>query len=121
MEPVITFYGVGDDTRVIARQLIWATAIPNIIIWAPAFTLPNALRAANDVKFTMIVAIVLMWTIRVGAGYLLSVVFGLGVVGIWYAMVFEWLLRALFYFIRFAGSSWEKHQILAYTSDSNGT
>ena len=41
-----------------------------VIVWPLAFALPNALRAANDVRFTMIVSLLSMWIFRIGFSYI---------------------------------------------------
>ena len=78
-----------------------------ILIWPAAFTLPQALRAAGDTRFTLIVSTVSMWTLRVGLGVLMGRFWGFGVLGIWMAMFFDWILRAVLIVIRFRGHKWE--------------
>ncbi|MEG1427995.1 MAG: MATE family efflux transporter, partial [Oscillospiraceae bacterium] len=76
------------------------------VIWAPAFALPNALRAANDVKFTMYVSLVSMWVFRIGFSYILAVMLNFGVVGIWVAMCIDWLFRSILFIWRFLKGKW---------------
>ena len=78
-----------------------------MLFWPLSFTLPQALRAAGDTRFTMVVSSVSMWTMRVGFGILLGRFLGFGVVGIWMAMFADWLLRIAFFLPRFHGHKWE--------------
>ena len=78
-----------------------------VVIWPFAFTLPNALRAANDVRFTMLVSLFSMWTFRIAFSYVLALYFDLGVVGIWVAMCIDWRCRAIFFVVRFAKGKWK--------------
>ena len=41
----------------------------------------------------MAVSIVSMVTVRVGGSYLLGLHFGLGAIGVWIAMVGDWIVR----------------------------
>ena len=45
---VIDVYSLSSQTGVMASDIIIYHAILAVLIWAPAFTLPNTLRAAND-------------------------------------------------------------------------
>ena len=72
-----------------------------------SFVLPNALRAANDVKFTMIVSILSMAVWRLGFSYLLCVRMGWGAVGVWIAMVIDWLCRVTCFVTRFRSGVWK--------------
>ena len=112
LDPIVSLYNVSAQAAEIGRDLLFIIALPYIFIWPVAFTLPNALRAAGDARFTMVVAVSTMWIFRVGLGWLLSIYFGLGVSGVWYAMAADWLFRAICYFIRFVGTRWEQHHIL---------
>ena len=109
--PILSIFNLSPETVVLAKQLVMINIVGLVTLWPPAFTTPNALRAANDAKFTMIVSISSMWMFRVGLGYLLSG--PLGVVGIWYGMMADWLFRAIVYMFRFYSDRWTKHTILA--------
>jgi len=103
----LRLYNVSPEAELYARQIVWMHGFFGILIWPLAFTLPQALRAAGDTRFTMVVSSVSMWTMRVGFGILLGRVLGFGVVGIWMAMFVDWLLRIAFFLPRFHGHRWE--------------
>ena len=103
---VLDLYGVSQEAEDYARTIIWMHGICGMAIWPLSFTLPQALRAAGDTRFTMIVSSVSMWTMRVGFGVLLGHL-GFGVIGIWIAMFIDWVLRVAFFVPRFLGHRWE--------------
>ena len=75
----------------------------------PASTvMPYTLRAAGDAYYSTGVSLVTMWGIRVGLGYLVSIVWGLGIEGIWACMAVEWILRSILFLIRYCGQTWLK-------------
>lgn len=104
---VLRLYNVSPEAETWARQVIWMHGFVGMLIWPLSFTLPQALRAAGDTRFTMVVSSVSMWTMRVGFGILLGRFLGFGVVGIWMAMFADWLLRIAFFIPRFHGHKWE--------------
>jgi len=75
--------------------------ILSTFFWPPSFTLPNALRAASDVKYTMWISMVSMWTWRIGLSYLLAIPMKMGVLGVWIAMTVDWVFRAACFIYRF--------------------
>lgn len=83
-----------------------------IFLWPVSFTLPNGLRAAGDVRFTMIISISSMFILRISFGYILGIVFNMGVIGIWIAMGGDWLLRSIIYIVRFKGGKWKNFQVI---------
>ena len=107
MPLVFRLYNVSPEAEGYARQIIWMHGFVGMLIWPLSFTLPQALRAAGDARFTMVVSSVSMWTMRVGFGVLLGRFLGFGVVGIWMAMFADWLLRISFFIPRFHGHRWE--------------
>ncbi len=107
MSPVLRLYNVSQEAENYARQIIWFHGIAGAVFWPMAFALPNALRAAGDTRFTLVASSVSMWTMRVGFGILLGRFWGMGVVGIWVAMFFDWLLRIALFVPRFHGHKWE--------------
>ncbi|MBP3509569.1 MATE family efflux transporter [Oscillibacter sp.] len=104
---IMRLYNVSDQAAEYARQIIWMHGIVGCVLWPASFTLPQALRAAGDTRFTMVVSTVSMWTLRVGLGVLLGRYWGFGVLGIWMAMFADWTLRVAFFLPRFHGHKWE--------------
>ena len=104
---ILRLYAVSDQTAEYARQIIWMHGIAALFFWPAAFTLPQALRSAGDTRFTMVVSTISMWTIRVGFGVLLGRYWGFGVLGIWMAMLLDWVVRTAFFLPRFHGHKWE--------------
>ncbi len=100
-------YNVSEEAELYARQIIWMHGFFGMLVWPLAFTLPQALRAAGDTRFTMVVSSVSMWTMRVGFGILLGRHLGFGVLGIWMAMFVDWGVRIAFFLPRFHGHRWE--------------
>ena len=88
------------ETVALARKLVVIHAAAAIVLWAASFVLPNALRAANDVKFTMWVGIGSMLTFRVLGSWILCVQLGWGAIGVWIAMIADWICRVSFFLPR---------------------
>ena len=66
-------------------------------------------RASNDVAFCMILSILSMWICRIGMSYVLGVRMGFGVFGVWVAMTMDWVVRAIFFVLRYRSGKWQ-HQ-----------
>ena len=117
--PVITWlYHLSDETARLATIVLTIHGVFCMIIWPLSFTLPNALRAANDVKYCMIVAIFSMWVFRVGGGYLLATLGGFGMVGVWMAMILDWAFRTVCFVHRYRGEKWQRSIVLKMQSTS---
>ena len=101
---------LGGDRRQVelARLLVLIHGCCALVLWPASFTLPNALRAANDVRFTMVVSIASMAVWRIGFSDLLGVRMGMGAIGVWIAMIVDWVCRAGFFVGRFASGAWKK-------------
>ena len=104
---IVSIYALSGATMQLAILLVQIHAGFAILLWPASFVLPNALRAANDVKFTMIVAILSMAVWRLGFSYLLCVRMGGGAVGVWIAMVIDWLCRVTCFVTRFRSGVWK--------------
>lgn len=104
---IIRIYHLSPETGEMAREIILFHAVLAILIWPLSFTLPNTLRAANDVGFCMWVSIVSMWIFRIGFSFILGKYAGMGVFGVWVAMTIDWAVRGAIFVIRYHGSSWE--------------
>lgn len=106
VNPILLLYQQTPEITAIAKELILYHTILCVIIWPSAFTLPNALRAASDAKFTMVISIASMWIFRIFFAYVLGDMFGLGVLGVWIAMTIDWAFRASCFLIRFHKNKW---------------
>lgn len=105
---MLLLYHLTPETEELAVQVIRYHAFMCTFAWVPSFSLPNTLRAAGDVVWTMVVAIVSMWVFRIGTAYFFSNVFHLGLIGIWIAMTIDWIFRGICYEARFHSGKWEK-------------
>ena len=106
---LLGMYTLSQETWQLAWLLVMIHAGSGILLWPASFVLPNALRAANDVKFTMFISIFSMMVWRLGFSYILCVQMGMGAVGVWIAMVVDWIFRVLCFVLRFATGAWKKH------------
>jgi Na+-driven multidrug efflux pump len=111
--PIATLYNPSAETLKLAVWCAIWHSINVCLTWPMSFALPNILRAANDVKFTMTTSIVSMWTCRIAASYLLALGMGLGLKGVWIAMTLDWMVRAACFGWRFLSGKWEKKQLLS--------
>ncbi len=82
-----------------------------MLLWPASFTMPNALRAANDVTFTMFIAIFSMSVFRILFSYVLGYWLGWGAIGVWIAMVMDWIFRSVCFIRRFYSGKWLKNKI----------
>ena len=108
---IIKIYNLSPETGKMAEEIILYHAVCSVLIWPVAFTLPNTLRAANDVGFCMIISVASMWIFRIGMSFVLSKNFGMGVFGVWVAMTIDWVVRAIFFAFRYRGTKWEKAKV----------
>ena len=105
---LLNLYQLSPETSKLASQLIIYHCILSSIIWPASWALPNALRATNDVKYTMCISMISMWLWRIGLSYVLAILTGMGVIGIWIAMTVDWSFRAVFFIIRFRKEKYRK-------------
>lgn len=111
-DPVLGLYGLSAETHDLAWQCFLIHGIACIVMWAPAFALPNALRAANDVKFTMYASIGSLIIFRISLTWLLIRKLGYGVQAAWIAMITDWVGRAAFFVFRIRGDKWTRSRLL---------
>ena len=108
---VLNMYTLSPETRSLAAELVIIHCGMGILIWPAAFVLPNALRAANDVKFTMIASVVSMIVWRLVFSWILCVNLGWGAIGVWWAMIIDWACRTVCFVWRFASGAWKKNAV----------
>lgn len=110
--PIAGFFNLSPETEELAKQLFCLHGWGSIFLWPLAFVLPNALRAANDARYTMLVSVFSMMMFRILFGFLLADTLKMGVLGVWIAMQIDWVFRITMFLIRFHGHKWEKRQLV---------
>lgn len=108
---IMHLYNLSDTAMGYTKEIIWYHGICCMLFWPEAFTLPNTLRAASDVKFCMILSIISMWVFRIAFSYIIGVRMGMGVLGVWIAMTIDWAVRAVLFIIRYRGKRWQHKSI----------
>lgn len=108
---IMKVYNLSDVTAKLTSDILAYHAICCCTIWPLSFSLPNTLRAANDVRLTMVVSIVSMWVFRIALSYVLGKYLGLGLLGVWVAMTIDWLFRAICFTLRYIKGKWQYQNI----------
>ena len=108
--PVVSFFGLTPAAARMAVEVLRWCSVFTAVFWPMSFVLPNALRAAGDARFTMIVSMFSMWVFRVGFSYLLVPYIGL--LGVWIAMFIDWVLRTAVFLFRFLRGLWKTKTVI---------
>ncbi len=109
---IVRLTALTDEGRVLVCQLTWFVSVMRVIFWPSAFTLPNGLRAAGDVAYTMWIGTASMWVLRVGLCWTLCRYTPIGLWGVWIGWTTDWVFRAICFRVRLRGHKWELHHVL---------
>ncbi len=107
-EWIIGFYNLSPQASDLAVKVFTYHGIMAVFFWLPSFSLPNTLRAAGDVVWSMAIGIFSMWVFRLLFSWLLGTYFGMGLMGVWIAMTIDWVFRGCCYTLRFKSNKWEQ-------------
>ncbi|WP_082651825.1 MATE family efflux transporter [Gorillibacterium timonense] len=110
--PLVSLFGPPPEIVGDIFLIVLVNTIAAIFLWPISFITPSALRAAGDSKFTSITSMLSMWLFRVVLGYLLGIVFGFGILGVWLAMNCEWGVRGAIFLWRYRGTKWYAHKLI---------
>jgi putative MATE family efflux protein len=112
MDPLISLFSMSEEARRYAISFLQVHCISMAIGWPMSFALPNALRAAGDARYVMVIGTVSMWIVRVSAAYLLSYTLGMGPLGVWVSMGGDFICRGAFYLARWKGGKWQTKKVI---------
>lgn len=107
-------YDLPAETK---RLIIWLVVIHNAfnaLAFPFAGALSAGLRAAGDVKFTMVVTVISTIGVRLLLSVLFGIVLNMGVIGIALAMCADWLFKAVLFEIRFRRGTWKQFKVLNF-------
>lgn len=107
------FASLFTDTKEIQDMVV--SVLRLIALFQPFAALTQiitgALQGAGDTKFPMYSTLIGIWLGRLGVGYLLGVVFKLGLLGVWMGYALDITLRGVILLKRFLGGKWQKIDI----------
>lgn len=115
---LLGLYTLSQETAELAAILVRIHTLCGIVLWPISFVLPNALRASNDARYTMVVGMGSMIVFRLVFSWLLCVQLGWGAVGVWIAMVIDWTCRSTLILIRVISGKWKEKCGLAQRPQS---
>ena len=112
VRPITILGGMeAESAKMCIHMISWITVVKPLV-WTMAFIPGYGLRAAGDVKFSMITSCVTMWSCRFCLCVLLIRVFGFGPMGVWIGMFADWTLRGIIFSLRFHSRKWLEHQVI---------
>lgn len=103
---ILGIYGLSDEATILANNIVLLHAIFTITIWPLAYSLPVVFRAAGDAKFPMYISTLSMLIFRIALAYILCKVFGFGMIGTWFAMFIDWIVKSIIFVIRYIKGKW---------------
>lgn len=105
------------DAAKLCFEIVAAMTVVKPLVWVGAFGIPYGLRAAGDVKFSMMVSVTTMWSCRVALCVLLVKTFHFGLMAVWIGIFTDWIVRAIIFSIRFVRGKW-LHGLAAAVKDT---
>ena len=108
----LQLYTLKNETLAITETILGMECLAVGLFHVLAFVLPTCLRAAGDAKYTMYVGVLSMFFARVAGAYILGTVMGLGVVGTRIAMYIDWIVRIVFFAIRYKSGKWTQSRAI---------
>ena len=110
--PVTMLGGMEKTSADMCRHMVMWITIVKPIMWVLAFVPAYGLRAAGDVKFSMISSCAVMWLCRFCLSVLLIRGVGFGPMGVWIGMFADWTVRAVLFTWRFHSRKWLEHKVI---------
>lgn len=109
---ILNLYSLSLEARNLTYMLVIMHNVMATVLHPTAFVLPNGLRAAGDVKFSLIVGIASMIVFRLGTAYVFGILLNLGIIGVWIAMGSDWLCRSILFVIRYFSGKWKEFKVI---------
>ena len=111
-KPLIAFSDLGEESARICMQVFTFINSMKLLFWAPSFMMSYGMRAAGDMKFSMIVSTLSMWLMRVSLCVILVRVLHMGLIAVWIGMAADWFVRGVIFFVRFLGDRWMEKAVV---------
>lgn len=109
---IVRYSAISPEAKDLVIWLVLINNIFNGLAYPFAGSLGNGLRAAGDVKFTMIVSITLTIAARLFFSALFGLWMGWGVIGVAIGMSIDLVFRGAIFIWRLRSQKWTKFQII---------
>ncbi len=109
---IIRYSAISKEAKSLVIWLVLINNIFNGLAYPFAGSLGNGLRAAGDVKFTMITSITLTIAARLFFSALFGLVFGWGVIGIAIGMSMDLVFRGMIFVRRYHSQKWTQFHLI---------
>ena len=96
--------------QVYINVMTYCIAIP--FLYPSGFVAASILRSSGDGKFTSMVVVAALFLMRIPLGYFFTHIIKIGIVGIWYGQIADWLFRTAFFLPRFWSKKWLRNRLL---------
>lgn len=111
-KPITILGGMEKESADMCFHMVMWITIVKPIAWIMAFIPGYGLRAAGDVKFSMITSCCTMWACRFCLCVFLIRRLGFGPMGVWIGMFADWTLRSIIFTWRFHSCKWLQHKVI---------
>lgn len=110
--PVMQLSGMEAESAAMCLEMMTAITIVKPLIWMFSFIPVYGMRAAGDVRFSMIVSTLSMWLCRVFLCIYLIHFQGFGPIAVWIGMFTDWSIRGILFTMRFLSGKWAQKKVI---------
>ena len=111
-KPITILGGMEKESADMCIHMTMWITIVKPLVWIMAFIPGYGMRAAGDVKFSMLTSCTTMWLCRFCLSVFMIRAVGVGAMGVWIGMFSDWTLRGIIFSWRFHSRKWLKHQVI---------
>lgn len=109
---IVRYSAISPEAKSLVVWLVLINNIFNALAYPFAGSLGNGLRAAGDVRFTMIVSVTLTIAARLLFSALFGLWFGWGVIGVAVGMSMDLVFRGIIFIWRYRSQKWTQFQLV---------
>ena len=111
-KPIIWLAGMEPVSARLCLEMVAAITVAKPLFWAFSFIPAYGMRAAGDVRFSMLTSTLTMWCLRVALCIFLVKTYHMGPMAVWYGMFTDWDVRGIVFFCRFRSGRWLQKRVI---------
>ena len=109
---VLNLYALSPEARRYVTILVTIHTIWTILLGTTSGPLPSAIRAAGDIRFTLIMSVCSLLIGRLFFSFVFALWLDFGIVGMWLAMGTHWSLNSFPALWRFQNGKWKNRKLV---------